>query len=270
MAYRFGLLTALLVGLATSCGGTPHADFASNELTLTGEEPEAAEPAWPAAPEAPKRQQCLAGGACEPATPSVESTEPLDPDRIYAVGVNSRDPARGPENAPVTLVVFSDYQCPFCRQFELLVNELGLRYSSQLRLVWKDLPLESHLLARPAALLGRAAYAKGGNALFWRVHDELFVRQAELSEASLKRLAERHGLAWPPSAEHEPELQATFRQVLELNVRATPTAFINGRPVIGLQPRVVYERLIEAELAGGSASSSPLPSSPPPSSTGQP
>jgi protein-disulfide isomerase len=145
--------------------------------------------------------------------------------------------------------VFSDFQCPFCRHLELTLAELGLRYPKDLQVVWKDMPLESHLQAGPAALLAREAQARGGDPSFWQVHDELYARQAQLGEATLAEIAARFGLHWPPLPRYQALLDAGYAQGVSLNIRATPTTFLNGRPLVGAEPLEVFEKRIQEELA---------------------
>ncbi len=241
-------LVSLALSLTFGCaGGAPHAEFSGDEIELVGaDEPE---------PPPPAPKWCPKGEAgCEmPAQPAAEepkaSEEPLDPAKRYVVGISADDPRKGPPTAPVTLVVFSDFQCPFCKRFSVVLAELSLRYPNELQVVWKDLPLMGHEFALPAALLAREAYAKGGSRRFWQVHDTLFIRQDELNSEMLADVAKRFELSWPPLEQHQAQIDETFEQVLNLNVRSTPTAFINGRPLIGVKPIEEYERLIDDELA---------------------
>src|SRR5690606_5965592 len=135
---------AVLVG----CTGTPHAAFATDETARSA-------PVEPAGPTPPARLQHCPKDApgCHAPDEARSRAEPLplDPNARYAVTLSPRDPVRGPALAPVTLVVFSDFQCPFCKQLAFTLAQLQLRYSEQLRIVWKDLPLAHHEFALPAA-----------------------------------------------------------------------------------------------------------------------
>jgi thiol-disulfide isomerase/thioredoxin len=101
-------------------------------------------------------------------------------------------PAKGPEYAPVTIVKFEDFQCPYCKQFQPTVTELLSRYNGKIRLVHKDLPLEAiHPLARPTAEAARCANEQGK---FWTYHDKLYASAPKLSAEDLKNYAKELGL----------------------------------------------------------------------------
>ncbi len=191
-----------------------------------------------------KKDDTSCGTGAAPADAPAE----LDESKRYSVTVTPNDPRNGPSNAPVTLVVFSDFQCPFCRKLSQTLTELRFEYEDRVALVWKDLPLPMHEHARPAALLAREAFAKRGHRGFWQVHDALFAAQPEFSDERLARVAERFELSWPPLEQYQEAIAATFTQVEALNVRSTPTTFVNGRPVVGVQPYGHFEMLIEQEL----------------------
>jgi protein-disulfide isomerase len=166
----------------------------------------------------------------------------------YDVKILGTDPVRGPRDAHVTLVVFSDFQCPYCEQFETTVDDLLDRYPDVLRIVWKDNPLDMHPHARPAALLARTAYEKGGSPLFWEVHEDIFDAQADL-ESALEQIADAHELEWPPPERVAPLVEASVEHARSLGVVSTPTSFVNGRAVVGSQPLEAYTALVDEELA---------------------
>jgi protein-disulfide isomerase len=172
----------------------------------------------------------------------------LEKGRRYTVEVAPDDPSLGPSSAPVTLVVFSDYQCPFCARLEPVLTALRERFPEHLRIVWKDLPLVFHEYALPAAILGREAFTKYGNDGFWRVHAELFIHQRSFSDEWFSDFARAEKLTWPPDASYQSRIGASLEQADSLGVAATPTAFVNGRPVEGAQHVSVYADLINEEL----------------------
>lgn len=246
--------------LLAACG-TPHAEYAGNEIALGADTDEPPAPAVAARRSKPI-PWCLegdtsCGGDGNGAVDRPGDSAPLDPNHRYAVTLSADDPIKGPPLAPVTLVVFSDFQCPYCRRLATTLAELSFKYPTELRVVWKDLPLPGHAHALPAALLGRAAYAQGGSRLFWQVHDALFTQQAELEDRTLERIAQRFGLAWPPDERHQRHLDATSHLVRELSVNSTPTTFVNGRPVIGAKRLDTFVELVEAELEGDPGASPP-------------
>jgi protein-disulfide isomerase len=166
----------------------------------------------------------------------------------YDVPVLATDPLLGPKGARVTMVVFSDFQCPFCGAFEETVAELRDLYPADLRIVWKDTPLPMHPHARPAALLARSAYAKGGNASFWEVHDEIFAEQNSFEQGALETIAKEHGLAWPPEEHFASLIDQCLQQADQLGIRATPTSFVNGDAVVGSHPVETYVEVIDRAL----------------------
>ncbi len=251
---------ALLLAIcchATSCAGSQPAPVQDQSIDLTApDEPE------PPPPPARKPKWCPKDdAACSISPPSEapaeENTEPLDGSRSYVVELSPDDPVKGPALAPVTLIVFSDFQCPFCKRLTLTLAELSMEYSTQIRVVWKDLPLPAHAFAQPAALLGREAYVKGGSHLFWEVHDMLFTRQQDFNDETLKEIATFFELPWPPREQHQAFLDQTYEQVLALNVRSTPTTFVNGYPIVGAESLDVFEQAIERELEKAKASAEP-------------
>lgn len=175
----------------------------------------------------------------------------LSPKRRYQVPTRTDDPSLGPADAPVTMVVFSDFECPYCANLRPVLAELRRRFGEKLRVLWKDLPLANHSFALPAATLAREAYVKHGNERFWQIHDELFDNQHQFSEAWFEEFARAHELTWPAPQAFVPRVQQNLHQADELGIRATPTTFINGRPVIGAQHISAYADIIHQELASG-------------------
>lgn len=175
------------------------------------------------------------------------------------IEVAADGPARGPEDAPVTIVEFSDYECPYCRRAEPTVDQILERYPDQVRLVYRHFPLDNiHPRARPAALAAVCADAQGR---FWEFHDLLFASE-DLEDETLARYAEQVGL---DEAAFEECLQAseTKRKVAtdleagrEAGVTGTPVFFVNGVPIRGARPFQDFVELIERELDGGAAEAS--------------
>lgn len=160
-------------------------------------------------------------------------------------------PARGPKDAPVTLVVFSDFECPFCGRAEPTVHQLENEYQGKLRVVFKNQPLPMHANARPAALAALAANEQGK---FWEFHDVLFDNQRALDRASLEKYAQQAGLdvgrfrAALDSGKFDAQLSADMAEASRVGVTGTPTFFINGRQLVGAQPVEQFRRLIDEEL----------------------
>ncbi len=245
------MLRAYICALALLAWGcdTPAPQTAADEIQLGQPEPD--EPAPVAKRPNAGMQPCLVddtdGCSTEP------KSEELDPSKRYQVPIASDDPKLGPAEAKVTVVVFSDYQCPYCKLIKPVLKELRSDFPNDVRIVWKDLPLPMHEHAQLAAQVGRAAYVAGGDVKFWQANDLIYENQTLLAgpdgEAQLQKLAAELGLAWPPDEAHNQHIRRDWDLSDELNINATPTLFINGRPIAGAQEYEVYEQLVEAELA---------------------
>ena len=176
-----------------------------------------------------------------------------DAARVCAPVLDS--PTRGPADALVTLVEFSDFECPYCKQVEPALKTLLSRYPHALRLVWKDYPLPQHKRARLLANFAADAFARGTNAGFWAVHDGLFARVGDLDDGALGELAGKAGLdsALLLVAAHAGAHDAAIRRDLalgeQLGVTGTPTFFVNGRRIQGVLALEQFDALIRSELA---------------------
>lgn len=177
-----------------------------------------------------------------------------DPERVYTVDIGAA-PTRGLESAPVTIVEFSDFQCPFCARVTPTLEKVRTEYPERVRLVFKHNPLPFHAQAMDAH---KASLAAGEQGMFWEMHDRLFADQQALDAVSLKRHAQALGLdlAAFESVMSSPEVAAKIdadkAQARELGARATPSFFINGRFLSGAQPYEVFRERIEAALAANS------------------
>ena len=184
---------------------------------------------------APVRARQLVGTAED----LVDLSDDVDPDR---------DHIRGSESAPVTLVEYGDYECPYCGQAEVVIRELLDSFGDDLRYVWRHLPLNDvHPNAQMAAEAAEAAAAQGA---FWEMHDKLLDHQDELTPPDLGRYAEELGLDverfWDElrRREHAPRVAEDVASADASGVAGTPTFFINGRRHQG-----AYD--IETLTAGG-------------------
>ena len=165
-------------------------------------------------------------------------------------------PIRGNVAAAVTLVIFSEYQCPFCARVEGTIKELETKYGKDLRIVWKDNPLPFHDKAEPAARAGIAAHAQGK---FWEFHDKLFANQQALGLEELKGYAKELGLNMAkfeadmnaPTA--APSLKEDQALATRLAARGTPHFFVNGFRLRGAQPAPKFIEIIDRELARAKA-----------------
>jgi protein-disulfide isomerase len=163
------------------------------------------------------------------------------------------EPTKGPERAPVSIIKFEDFQCPFCKQVQPTVVELLKQYDGKLRLVHKDLPLDSlHGQARQAAEAGRCADEQGK---FWTYHDTLYAKSPKASVEDLKSYAKDVGLNVDSfdrcftSGKYKGLVQKNLSEGAQLGLTGTPTFFINGRELSGAQPLEAFAAIIEEELA---------------------
>jgi protein-disulfide isomerase len=171
------------------------------------------------------------------------------------ITVNPDDPSQGKADAPVTVVEFSDFQCPFCQRVMPTLKELRSKYGDKMRLVWKDFPLtQIHPQAFVAAQAGNCAREQGK---FWEYHDKLFGNQQALQPANLKQYAADVGLdamkfnQCLDSAKYEARVQDALGVGGRLGISSTPTVFVNGRMINGAQPMEVFQGVIDEELARG-------------------
>jgi protein-disulfide isomerase len=176
----------------------------------------------------------------------------LKPPLVYRASVGT-DGARslGPD-APVTIVEFADYHCPFCKRAEETVALILSRYGDKVRLVFKDLPIDQlHPQARKAHEAARCA---ADQSRFWEYHRLLFAGTPKATPAELKASAEQVGLDLSAfdqcvaEGKHQAAVQKEIDEGWSLGVSATPTFFINGRPLSGALPIQTFVQLIDDEL----------------------
>ena len=161
-------------------------------------------------------------------------------------------PAKGPDNAPVTIVVFTDFQCPYCIRLEPMLHEIFEKNKDKVRLVFKNFPLTMHPMADPAH---RAAWAAGKQGKFWEFHDRLF-KSPQLSQAVIEATAKDLGLdmerfkADMASPAAKERIAKDIADGENAQVSGTPTVFINGR-VPQQRTLEFYQRMIDEELGKG-------------------
>jgi protein-disulfide isomerase len=181
---------------------------------------------------------------------------PADDERVFNVPVTKKDPVLGPNDALVTIVEFSDFQCPFCKRVQPTLEQVRAKYGADVRIVWKDHPLEFHNEARPAATLARHAFNSKGNDAFWNVHDLIFEKQSQLRRGNdvLEEIAVEAGFDWASAKKsidgrkYERILDVSSELAEDIEARGTPHFFVNGRRVPGAQPYSVFEAVIDQEL----------------------
>jgi protein-disulfide isomerase len=169
---------------------------------------------------------------------------------VVEVGEGGRTP-KGPANAPVTIIEFSDYQCPFCRRAEGTVEQVLQTYGDKVRLVYRDYPLPFHEHAKPASIAAMCAEKQGK---FWEYHEKLF-KSDDLSDEGLVKMAGEVGLDLGKFEEcrKSPDTMAAVDKEIAagaaVGVRGTPAFFINGRMLSGAQPFEKFKEIIDEELA---------------------
>ncbi|MBN8555306.1 MAG: thioredoxin domain-containing protein [Deltaproteobacteria bacterium] len=179
--------------------------------------------------------------------------EPSLEDRLKKrVDVNIKGaPVKGTEGAPITIVEFSDFQCPFCKRVLPTVQQVMKDYQGKVKIAFKHNPLPFHPNAMPAS---KAAIAAGNQGKFWEMYEKLFANQQELTEANFKKWAKELKLN-PAKFEKDMKDPATQKQIEEdMNfARAngaggTPSFFINGVLLVGAQPYEKFKEVIDVLL----------------------
>ena len=177
----------------------------------------------------------------------VRLVEPEEP----KVEVAATGPSKGPTNAPVTIVEFSDFQCPFCQKAATTVQKVMADYAGQVRLVYRQFPLDFHDKAMKAAQAGMCANEQGK---FWEMHDQMFGDQQHLDIDGLKRAARSLGLDGGKfdecldSGRFEAPIKKDIEEGQKVGVNGTPAFFINGRLLSGAVPYEQFRDAVEREL----------------------
>jgi len=172
----------------------------------------------------------------------------------YNVPVDN-NPSIGPENAPITLIEFSDYECPYCWKWYVeTYPQLMSAYQGKIRFVYRDFPLTGlHANASPAA---EAADCSGEQGKYWPFHDKLFSGELALGPDTYLKYATDLGLDSNKfkncldTNKYQDAVEANYSFAYNLGVQSTPTFFINGLAVVGAQPFSVFKQIIDQELAG--------------------
>ena len=189
--------------------------------------------------------------AAAPPAPAPVRAPEID-DAVVDVGLDGA-PARGASRAPVTIALFSDFECPYCVKAEATLRTLEAAYPGKVKIAFRHRPLPMHEHARIAAKASVAAEAQGR---FWEYHDVLVAHRDALDRVSLQGYARTLGLDLArfgrdmDDPRTEARISADEKQAAKLHVEGTPTAFVNGRRIVGAQPIAVYRDAIDRALAG--------------------
>lgn len=183
---------------------------------------------------------------------------------LEGISITENDPSLGPADAKVTIVEYSDFQCPFCARAETIIQEDVLaKYGDQVRFVYKQMPLVSiHPWAQPASEIGLCLFQQNGGDAYWQYHGAVFAQQREIpaggDEANDKLVALAAEAGGDEAAVRDcfaagdtrGIVEATLKESEALGVASTPTFFINGRKLSGAQPLEAFEAIIIPELQG--------------------
>jgi len=173
-----------------------------------------------------------------------------DPNKRYDIALAGA-PLKGDAKAPVTIVEWSDFQCPFCNRVGPTLAQIEEEYGDEVAIAFKHLPLSIHPKARGAHIASEAAHRQGK---FWEMHDKIFENQRDMNPESFVRYAGELGLDVDrfekdvASAEVKAKVDADSAQASKLGVTGTPAFFINGRFLSGAQPFPSFKKIIDEEL----------------------
>jgi protein-disulfide isomerase len=170
--------------------------------------------------------------------------EPKSPGGVGLVDLSTAH-RLGPANAPVQILVYSDFECGFCRQLTTALHRVRAEFPDTVSIVYRHFPLQGHPRAFPAAVASECAAEQGA---FWEYHDKLFAEGGDLSDARLVELAaalkldQQRFIACLQSAKPKQVVEANSREATELGLPGTPFVFLNGRRLEGAPS---YENLVK-------------------------
>jgi protein-disulfide isomerase len=169
------------------------------------------------------------------------------------VGIEASDPSLGRASAPITLIEFSDFQCPFCQRVAPTLKRVRETYGDKVRIIWKDFPLTQ--IHPQAFKAGEAAHCAGDQGKYWEYHDRLFANQQLLQPDDLKKHAAEIGLnaaafgTCLDSSKYGERVRNSIAEGTRLGVNSTPTIYVNGRVLSGAQPYETFVSVIDEELS---------------------
>jgi len=171
----------------------------------------------------------------------------------FVIGEN--DHVRGNPNAKITLVEFSDFQCPFCSRFHPTAIQALQEYEGDIRWVYKHFPLDSiHPQARPSAEASECVWEQKGDKGFWEFADAMFKNQSRLGNALYKEVATQIGVnllqfqTCVSERKYQDKVEQDYQQGLQAGVTGTPGSFVNGVPVKGAIPYAQLKAIIDSQL----------------------
>ncbi len=204
------------------------------------------------------------------AAPNQPTNNPSAPTRAASLDANKLvddDPVLGKKDAPLTIIEWSDYQCPFCRRFwtdTLPLLKKEYIDTGKVRFVYRDFPLSFHPAAQPSAEAANCAREQGGDEKYFEYHDKIFSEEQKLGSgtvqfgvAELKKWAKEIGLdsgkfdSCLDSGKYASEVQADFAAGQAVGIRGTPGFVVGNQPVSGAQPFSAFKAVIDAQLSNG-------------------
>ena len=183
--------------------------------------------------------------------PDAMGAEDVDPAEVYTVGLGLPGQSEGPDDALVTIVEWSDFECQFCKRNAPVLDQLRLEFGADLRVVYRYLPLAFH---RHANMSAEAAVEAGMQGKFWPFHDQLYAHQTALTRADLEKYAAAVGLDMTKfkraldERSHREVVAADDAAGNALGISGTPTMFINGQAIVGAQPYENLRAVVVAQL----------------------
>jgi len=174
----------------------------------------------------------------------------IEPPRVEPI-IGDHSPSRGPADAPVVLVEYTDFQCPYCGKVQPTLEKLRERYGDSIRMVFKNLPLAMH---QQAAFAAEAALCAGDQDGFWPMHDWLFANHSAINREAVLAQAKEQGLdvealtSCIDEGRHKAEIQADAKEANSFGITGTPGFAVNGRLLTGAQPLESFVKVIDDEL----------------------
>jgi protein-disulfide isomerase len=203
----------------------------------------------------PKDAPPIAGKAEEVKKDDAAPSMPGDDSDILPVGASI---AKGPANAPVTIIEFSEFQCPFCSRVLPTMEQIAKEYPQDVRIVFKHNPLSFH---KDAPLASEASMAAGEQGKFWEYHDILFKNQRALTREDLEKYAQELQLDMAKfksaldSGKFKKQIAEDMELANKVGARGTPNFFVNGTKLVGAKPFEEFKKAIDAELGSARGSS---------------
>ncbi|HEX8796055.1 MAG TPA: thioredoxin domain-containing protein [Polyangiaceae bacterium] len=181
-----------------------------------------------------------------------------DTTTVFKVPVD-KGPVLGNPNALVTIVEWSDFQCPFCSKVEPVLKAIRDKYGDKVRLVWRNEPLPFHNRAEPCAEAAMEVRAEKGDKGFWAMHDALFANQKSQADDDLVKYATDVGASGDKVRDaianhtHKKEIDADNEMATDYQAQGTPNFFINGRHLVGMAPEEKFDKIIDEEITKAQA-----------------